>query len=412
MNRELIERAVAGDPVAYERIVRLVIGQFDVAAGLIIGNRRQARDAVTETFLRAWMNLRKSTQPDRFESSLRRELVRSCHARIQRSTGAVIDEQIHDIADRAGAGQPSSAEERVRGALLGLDPEQRILLVLQDYLDVPLEEVAQLLEMSTSTARTRLDRARAAISGSVSRPIGRQPVSSPNQPQVAPFEFARAADKNPVTYVDDVIRRVDRARRNRLARTGWLPASMRPVALGSSALLVIALVVVVVLVAAPSLIGGRRPAGSPTAGASPSSAAVVATFPLEEPPAAMAVDCRYPAAPFDPENVDLTGAWAGDDGGIYYIRQNDKQIWWNGMSGRDAAPRELGSDWSNVGTGVIKDDLTIKATWADVPRGNILGSGTLTLQVEDNGSGDISIRKVDETGSGFGNTMWTPCDPI
>jgi RNA polymerase sigma-70 factor (ECF subfamily) len=411
VKRELIERAVAGDTVAYEQIVRLVIGQFDVAAGLIIGNRRQARDAVTEALVRAWMNLRTPSEPERFEPSLRGELVRSCQARIQRSSGAVIDE-IHDIGDRAAAGQPSTAEERVRGALLGLDPDQRILLVLQDYLEVPVEEVAELLGISSSTANVRLARARAAIGGSPSRGSRMPGVDTAARPQAALFEFARTADKNPIPYLEDVLRRVDRARRNRLARTGWLPPSIRPTAVGPSAMLVIALGVVVVLVAAPSLIGGRQPASSPSVAPSPAGAAATVRLVTPEPEPEIAVDCGYPAAPFDSENVELTGAWAGDDGGIYYIRQDHKRVWWNGMSGRDAAPPELGNDWSNVGTGVIKDDLTIEATWADVPRGNILGSGTLTLQIEDNGAGDIRIRKVDETGSGFGNSMWTPCEPL
>jgi DNA-directed RNA polymerase specialized sigma24 family protein len=411
VKRDLIKRAVAGDSVAYAQIVRLVIGQFDVAAGLIIGNRRQARDAVTEALVRAWVNLRKPTEPDRFEPGLRGELVRSCQARIQRSSGAVIDE-IHDIGDRAAAGQPSTAEERVRGALLGLDPDQRILLVLQDYLEVPVEEVAGLLGITLSTANGRLARARAAIGASPPRGSRMPGVAATDSPQAPLFEFARAADRNPVPYLEDVLRRVSRARRNRLARTGWLPPSVRPAAIGPSAMLVIALAIVVVLVAAPSLIGSRRSASSPSVAPSSAGAAATVRPVTPEPEPEIAVDCGYPAAPFDPENVELTGAWAGDDGGIYYIRQEGKRVWWNGMSGRDAPPPELGSDWSNVGTGVIKDDLTIDATWADVPRGDILGSGTLKLQIEDNGAGDIRIRKVDETGTGFGNSLWTPCEPL
>jgi hypothetical protein len=73
--------------------------------------------------------------------------------------------------------------------------------------------------------------------------------------------------------------------------------------------------------------------------------------------------------------IDLTGAWAADDGGIYYVRQLGNVIWWNGMSQRDEPPGSLGRTWNNVGRGEIKDDLTIVAEWADVPRGMVDGQG-------------------------------------
>ena len=109
--------------------------------------------------------------------------------------------------------------------------------------------------------------------------------------------------------------------------------------------------------------------------------------------------------------LDLTGAWAGDDGGIYYVRQQEQLIWWNGMSSRDDAPLRLGRDWNNVGRGEIQDDLTIVADWIDLPRGQVDGGGTVTLKIGPDAAGDIEITKVSETGSGRGDTIWTTCTP-
>ena len=70
--------------------------------------------------------------------------------------------------------------------------------------------------------------------------------------------------------------------------------------------------------------------------------------------------CTPAEVKFDPKaTIDLTGAWAGDDGGIYYVRQRDNVIWWNGMSSRNYPAEVLGRDWNNVGRGEINDDLTI-----------------------------------------------------
>lgn len=114
--------------------------------------------------------------------------------------------------------------------------------------------------------------------------------------------------------------------------------------------------------------------------------------------------------PFDPNDIDLTGPWAGDDGGIYYLRQVGSFVWWNGMSERAGSPSAFGREWNNVARGEI-NGLEIDVEWADVPRGEILGEGTLHLSIEDDGSGSIQIVKVSETGTGFGNSLWTPCTP-
>jgi hypothetical protein len=122
-------------------------------------------------------------------------------------------------------------------------------------------------------------------------------------------------------------------------------------------------------------------------------------------------ECNPKGVKFDPAHVDLTGPWAGSDDGIYYLRQLGSVVWWNGMSSRDSLAPSLGRDWNNVGRGEIKKDLTIDVDWADVPRGEILGSGTLTLKIEDDGTGNVRIRKTGETGTGFGNEVWTACSP-
>ena len=81
------------------------------------------------------------------------------------------------------------------------------------------------------------------------------------------------------------------------------------------------------------------------------------------------------------------------------------------MSERNGPPSLLGHDWNNVGRGEIKKDLSIAIDWADVPRGGIDGYGTMTLKIGPDSAGNIQITKVAETGTGFGNTVWTRCQP-
>jgi hypothetical protein len=147
--------------------------------------------------------------------------------------------------------------------------------------------------------------------------------------------------------------------------------------------------------------------GQASQAAAPSASAASATV---RPSPAGAARCDKAPKKFDASHIDLTGPWAGDDEGIYYLRQEGSILWWSGMSGRAGSPSDLGRDWNNVGRGVIKA-LKVDVEWADVPRGGILGNGTLSLKIEDDGTGNVRIVKVDETGTGFGNNIWTYCSP-
>jgi len=162
---------------------------------------------------------------------------------------------------------------------------------------------------------------------------------------------------------------------------------------------------------APSQAGATTSAAaaSPATSVAPPSASH-ATAASPAPTPAVAAVCDKAAMAFDATHIDLTGPWAGDDDGIYYLRQVGSVLWWNGMSGRAGGPSGFGRDFNNVARGQIKA-LTIDVEWADVPRGGILGNGTLNLKIENDGTNNVRIVKVAETGTGFGNTLWTPCKP-
>ena len=154
--------------------------------------------------------------------------------------------------------------------------------------------------------------------------------------------------------------------------------------------------------------------GSTASQASPSPSLAAPASPTPTPAEMSAVggDCIPTPVKFDPAaKIDLTGAWAGNDGGIYYVRQRDNVIWWNGMSQRTEPPGLLGRGWNNVGRGEIKDDLTIVADWVDVPRGGVDGYGTVTFKIGADASGNLRITKTSETGTGRDDTIWSRCQP-
>jgi hypothetical protein len=148
--------------------------------------------------------------------------------------------------------------------------------------------------------------------------------------------------------------------------------------------------------------GTLSPSASPQASAN--------NEPASQPPELSAVVCEPAPTPFKSTGFDLTGAWAGDDGGVYYLRQVESVVWWNGMSGREGSPLNLGRDWNNVARGVITG-LKIDVEGSDVPRGGATNNGRLVLKIQGDAKGNIEIvRVIDEWG--FGNSVWTPCRPV
>jgi len=82
----------------------------------------------------------------------------------------------------------------------------------------------------------------------------------------------------------------------------------------------------------------------------------------------------------DPDDVgELTGAWSGSEGGVYYIRQVGECVRWFGTELRGIQPGVTGQHgFANVASGRV-DGFSIVVEWADVPVGDILNGGGLTF---------------------------------
>jgi len=107
--------------------------------------------------------------------------------------------------------------------------------------------------------------------------------------------------------------------------------------------------------------------------------------------------------------IDLTGTWAGDDQGVYYLRQLGDQVWWLGMSGLGQPLVARGTDWTNVYVGTLSGD-TVTGTYADVPQGKILDKGPVVMKLTPTSDGGISLVRTDPVlATGFGGKMFSPC---
>jgi hypothetical protein len=107
---------------------------------------------------------------------------------------------------------------------------------------------------------------------------------------------------------------------------------------------------------------------------------------------------------------ELTGAWAGNDTGTYYIRQVGDCVWWFGTELRDI---ELGPTsqrgFANVASGRIVG-TQVDLEWVDVPLGDTVNGGGLTF-IYDEELGELTLAEQRGGRIPFGGTVLTRIQP-
>ena len=173
MQRDLVERAMAGDHDAFSELARVSIGRLYVIARLILRDDKGAEDATQEALVAAWRRLEGLRDPDRFEAWLHRLLVNACYreARRSRRRGSIeihVEPRAMPEASQAPDGDFDLADrDQLERGFRRLDVDQRTVLVMHYYLGFSLDEAAEALGVPPGTVRSRLHRAINAMRASL-----------------------------------------------------------------------------------------------------------------------------------------------------------------------------------------------------------------------------------------------------
>jgi RNA polymerase sigma-70 factor (ECF subfamily) len=178
VERKLVERARRGDQGAFRMLVDL---HRDHAYGLalrITRSREEAEDAAQEAFLRAWLALPRFRGESSFGTWLHRIVARRALDRATAHKTRATREADVEAAEDLPAPIPNESRDLVLarriGRLMGcLNPRQRAVVELFYGEDLPVHEVATLLDMPENTVKTHLRRARTALREAWLREEGR-----------------------------------------------------------------------------------------------------------------------------------------------------------------------------------------------------------------------------------------------
>jgi RNA polymerase sigma-70 factor (ECF subfamily) len=167
-DEQIVERALAGDADAFGEIVRRWERRIFALAFGMLGREEEARDAVQETFLSAFRNLRGFRGEAKVSSWLHRIAINQCitrqrRARVRGET-ALEDETIGGSesliapAEQSPARAAESRERRemVRRAVSALPTELRQVVVMKEFEELTFQEIAEALDLPLSTVKSRL----------------------------------------------------------------------------------------------------------------------------------------------------------------------------------------------------------------------------------------------------------------
>jgi len=160
MQRDLVERSMAGDREAFTELGRLWIDRLYAIARLILRDSERAQDATQETLIGAWRDLRGLRDPDRFEPWLRRLLINACYREARSARRRVqVERQVRSIeVETADPARTMADRDELSRAFDALDPEQRALIVLHYYVGLPMHETGLILGWPVGTVKSRLHR--------------------------------------------------------------------------------------------------------------------------------------------------------------------------------------------------------------------------------------------------------------
>ena len=166
---QLIDRAVKGDRSAFAALVELNQERLFASMIQVTGSPDEAEEVVQEAFIRAFMKLDTFQRNSQFFTWLYRIAFNSALTRKRRKRARISLDHWREnngleVADPSDAvDEPMLRQERVdlvRAAIEILSEDHRAILVLREMQERSYEDIAEILDISIGTVRSRLSRAR------------------------------------------------------------------------------------------------------------------------------------------------------------------------------------------------------------------------------------------------------------
>jgi RNA polymerase sigma-70 factor (ECF subfamily) len=165
VDTELVIRAQNGDRAAFGLLAAEIATRFLAVSRRILRDLDLAEDATQQALVTTWRDLPQLRDPARFDAWSYRLLVRACYAEGRRARQWSPNLHLLPFEEQAEHGGLDAIIQRdqLETAIRRLSVDHRTVLVLHHYADIPLDRVAQILEIPVGTVYSRLHHAMRAM---------------------------------------------------------------------------------------------------------------------------------------------------------------------------------------------------------------------------------------------------------
>ena len=165
----VIQQAMTGDKSAFSKLVWRYKDHIANIAFGVVGNSQDAEDIAQEAFLKAYLSIGRLTSANAFYRWLVKITV---NLSIDKKTANAL-RRAQPLESSLLFSSPAQSPERVTeqreqqqlvlAALERLTLEQRTVLVLREFQELPYEEIAQILNVPLGTVKSRISAARSRL---------------------------------------------------------------------------------------------------------------------------------------------------------------------------------------------------------------------------------------------------------
>lgn len=174
----LIKKARQGDEGSFEALILSCKGKAYNIALRYMKNEHDAMDVLQESFIKIFRSLDKFNENSKFDTWVYRIVVNTCHDFLRKQKDIFYDISAsteNDDDSGGGLELPDNAPTPEEAALNSeessyilqclnrLAAEHREILILRDIQQFAYEEIAQILDCSVGTVKSRISRARSRL---------------------------------------------------------------------------------------------------------------------------------------------------------------------------------------------------------------------------------------------------------
>lgn len=173
---ELVKQTLQGNEEGFEKLVKRYQDKVYTLCYRYSGNDEDAYDLAQEAFIKAYRSLGTFKGSSRFSTWLYRITTNVCLDEIRRKKRRIQVQSLDQPVEGADGEmarivlddnlpidalyEQQEQVQYIQSLLMQMKPEHRMVLLLKDIMEFSYEEIAQMLNISSGTIKSRLSRAR------------------------------------------------------------------------------------------------------------------------------------------------------------------------------------------------------------------------------------------------------------